>query len=220
MKMLMKTFYPLIIFSLLVISNNSHAEYKPYTIEITPIYGYRNGGSVDDENDPNNQDNTEKHSVKDTDIYGVIFTLPYEKGKTFELYYSHQSTELDSVNITDGSVTRTDKIPFTIDYVHLGGTAPISEDEKLQTFVTGGLGFAYLNPKYKNTNSELRPSLSIGIGLKWPLTDHLAFRMETRGLGIFFNSNSTLFCNGGCTLSASGNAFFQIEVFSGLAFRF
>jgi hypothetical protein len=216
----MKIFYTLIIFSLVVISSNSRAEIKPYSFEITPIYGYRNGGSVDDENDVNNQNNSTKHNINDTEMYGVIISLPYERGKTLELYYSHQSTHVDSINITEGSTTRTDKIPFTIDYLHIGGTAPISEDEKLQTFVTGGLGFAYLNPKYKNTNSELRPSLSIGIGLKWPLTDYLAFRLETRGLGTFFNNNSTLFCNGGCSLSASGNAFFQIEVFSGMAFKF
>ena len=100
------------------------------------------------------------------------------------------------------------------------GTAPISDDEKLKTFVTGGLGFTYLSPDYDNAQSDLRASFSIGIGLKWPITERISLRLETRGLATLYNNNSAIFCNGGCAISVNGNLFLQGEVFAGLGFKF
>jgi len=71
-----------------------------------------------------------------------------------------------------------------------------------------------------NTQSDLRASFSIGVGLLWPLSKTIALRLETRGLATLFNSNSALFCHGGCSLSINGSLFFQAEVFAGLAIRF
>lgn len=195
-------------FCLLLICGNS------YAIEITPLYGFRFGGDFEDET------NQTDHTVVNSGIYGLLISFPYERGKTLELYYSHQSSDVESVQFTNGTITTETSIPLDIDYLHIGGTAPISEDKELLTFVSGGLGFTHLNPKLAGAQSELRPSMSLGIGLKWPITENIAIRLETRGFATFFNNNSTLFCNGGCELQVQGNGFFQGEVFSGLAIRF
>ena len=63
-------------------------------------------------------------------------------------------------------------------------------------------------------------SFSIGVGLKWPVTDNVALRLETRALATLYNSNSALFCNGGCSLTVNGSLFVQAEIFTGVAIKF
>lgn len=185
-----------------------------YSVEITPLLGYRGGGEFID------TDTQQKHTVVSSDVYGLIIGLPYERGKQLELYYSHQSSDIRSVNLTLPTPTGSVDIPLSIDYLHIGGTAPIDDEKNYKTFVSGGLGFTYLSPDLSGLQSDLRASFSIGIGLKYPVSENIALRLEARGLGTLFNSNATLFCNGGCALSVNGSLFVQAEVFAGLAVRF
>ncbi len=185
-----------------------------YSVEIIPLLGYRGGGEFIDET------TNKKHTLESSEIAGLILSFPYEHGKTFEIYYSHQSTQLNSITISEPAPDNTVNIPITIDYLHFGGTAPISADKSLKTFVTGGLGFTYLSPDFTGAQSDLRASFSIGIGLKWPITDSIALRLETRGLATLYNNNSAIFCSGGCAISVNGNLFLQGEVFAGLGFTF
>ncbi len=185
-----------------------------YSVEIIPLFGFRGGGEfVDEVTDT-------KHTLESSDIAGLILSFPYEYGKTLEIYYSHQSTQLNSITTTEPAPNNTVNIPITIDYLHFGGTAPIVADKNLQTFVTGGLGFTYLSPDYTGTQSDLRASFSIGVGLRWPITDLISLRLETRGLATLYNNNSAIFCSGGCAISVNGNLFLQGEVFAGLGFKF
>jgi hypothetical protein len=204
----MKIYSKILLITLFLFSANS------YSVEITPLFGYRTGGEFID--DLTNK----KHTVVGTESYGIIIGFPYEFGKTIEVYYSHQSSNLNSVSIAAPAPTNTADIPLTIDYLHIGGTAPIQQDKNFKTFVSGGLGFTYLSPDFVNTQSDLRASFSIGIGLLWPITETIALRLETRGFATIFNSNAALFCSGGCALSVNGSLFFQAEVFAGLAFKF
>ena len=188
---------------------------KSYALEITPLAGLRGGGEVVD------QVSNENHSIVSSNIAGLIVSTPYEFGKTLEVYYSHQSSDLKSINVVAPlATTNNATIPVSIDYLHFGGTAPISDEGNFKTFVSGGLGFTYLSPDFSELNSELRASISIGAGLKWPITENVALRIETRGLATLFNNNSSIFCNGGCTLTVNGSFFMQGEVFAGLAFKF
>jgi len=198
----------LFIFCIFLFSTNS------YALEVTPLAGFRSGGEFVD------IDTNKKHSVESSEVYGLILGWPYEKGKTLEVYYSHQSSKLNSVNVSIPSVASTTDIPLTIDYLHIGGTAPISENGALKTFVSGGLGFAYLSPDLTGLQSDLRASFSLGVGMKYPFTKNIALRLETRALATLFNTNSALFCNGGCSLTVNGSLFWQGEVFAGLAIKF
>lgn len=194
--------------TLLITGTSSNA------VELTPLYGFRAGGEFID------NDTQQKHTVTGTEMYGFIFGLPYEYGKDLELYYSHQSSEIRSVNFTLPVTTNSADIPLTIDYLHIGGTTPISDEGSYRTFMSGGLGFSYLSPGLSGLQSDLRASFSIGIGLKYPVTENIAVRLETRALATLFNSNAALFCNGGCSLSVNGSLFTQFEAFAGIAFRF
>ncbi len=204
----MKIINTAVLSSLLFFSSSSQA------VEVIPLFGLRGGGEFID------VQTNEKRTLESADIYGLILSFPYERGKTVEVYYSHQSTQLNSLTLTTPSPASIANIPVTIDYLHFGGTAPISEDKNLQTFASGGLGFTYLSPDFPDTQSDLRASLSIGFGLKWPMTERIALRLEARGLATLYNNNSAIFCNGGCTIKINGNFLLQGEVFAGLGFTF
>ncbi len=204
----MKIINTAVVSSLLFFSASS------YAVEVIPLFGLRGGGEfIDVETD-------KKRTLESTDTYGLIISYPYERGKTVEIYYSHQSTRLNSLTLSAPASGNVTNIPISIDYLHFGGTTPISEDKNLQTFVSGGLGFTYLSPDFPDAQSDLRASLSIGIGLKWPITERIALRLETRGLATLYNNNSAIFCNGGCTIKVNGNFFMQGEVLAGLGFSF
>jgi hypothetical protein len=204
----MKVLSRYLLLTLLFFSTNS------YSLEVIPILGFRGGGEfIDTATD-------KRHTLESSDIYGLILSWPYERGKNFEIYYSHQSTNLNSITISAPAPNDRVDIPLTIDYLHFGGTAPISDEDKLKTFVSGGIGFTYMSPDYTGAQSDLRASLSIGVGLKWPMTERISLRLETRGLATLYNNNSAIFCSGGCAISVSGNMFLQGEVFAGLGFRF
>jgi len=204
----MKIINTLVFTSLLFFSTSS------YSVEIIPLLGFRGGGEfIDTATD-------KKHTLESSEIYGLILSFPYERGKTFEIYYSHQSTQLNSITLTAPAPVNTANIPLTIDYLHFGGTAPISDEKNLKTFISGGIGFTYLRPDLAGTQSDLRASFSIGVGLKWPITEKIALRLETRGMATLYDNNSVILCNGGCTISVNGNFFLQGEVFAGLGFTF
>lgn len=205
----MKALNPTLLFAILLTSTNTHS------LEITPLLGYRGGGEFVDES------TDKKHTIDSSSTYGfIIADENYGRGKSLELYYSHQDSNLNSVNITVPGTTGGTNIPLSIDYLHIGGTAPISTTDKIHTFMSGGLGFTYLSPDYTGLQSDLRASLSVGIGLKLPINERIALRIETRALATLFDNNSAIFCSGGCTLSVNGNFFLQGEVFAGLAIKF
>ena len=191
------------------------ASAKCYGMEITPLYGFRAGGEFID------NDTQQRHTVVGSEVYGFIISMPYERSKQLELYYSHQSSVIRSVNFTlPVTTTGSMDIPLTIDYLHIGGTTPISDEGSYRTFMSGGLGFTYLSPDLTGLESDLRASFSIGVGLKYPVTENIAIRLEARALATLFNSNAALFCSGGCSLSVNGSLFTQIEALAGLVFRF
>lgn len=204
----MKLFNSTLLLTLFLFSSSA------LSVEIIPLLGLRGGGEFVDDN------TNRKHTLESSETYGVILSFRDEGKKRYEIYYSHQSTELDSLTTTLVSTLNNNTIPLTIDYLHFGGTVPFSDEEHLKTFVSGGLGLTYLSPDFADTQSDLRASFSIGFGLKWPMTDKVSLRLETRGFATLFSNNSAVFCNGGCKLHVNGNFLLQGEVFAGLGFEF
>lgn len=190
------------------------ASFNSHAVEITPLLSYRGGGEFIDTT------TNKRHTIVSSEAYGFIIGFPTDFAKVIEVYYSHQSSRLNSVDVTLPTPSSNVDIPLTMDYLHIGGTTPISDEKDLKTFVSGGFGFTYLSPDLSGLQSDLRASFNLGIGLKWPISEMIALRLETRVLATLFNSNTALFCNGGCSLSVNGSLFTQAEVTAGLAIRF
>lgn len=187
-------------------------------LEITPMLGFRAGGEFTDTT------SNSRHTIESSNSYSLIIGLPYELKKDIEVFYSHHKSSLHSVDIASPSINTIVDLPVTITYLHLGGTAPISntayDNGKLKTFISGGLGFTYLKPNFTGLQSDLRASFSIGTGLKWAITQRIGLRLEVRGMATLFNSNTAIFCNGGCSLTINGSLLTQAEVLAGMAIKF
>ena len=68
-------------------------------------------------------------------------------------------------------------------------------------------------------------SLSIGGGLRIPVSERFSIRLEARGFLTFVNTDSRFFCTSGalggaCAIRADGNTFIQYEALAGAAFAF
>lgn len=173
--------------------------------EITPIIGYTAGGSFEDTTNEDDLDLDEGESA------GLILSWKDKSrdGAFYELFYMHQDSSFDG---------DTHEIDLDIDYLHIGGTYGV-EDGRIQPFVSGGLGVTHMD--FQSGSSEFRFSLSLGAGLKVPITDHIKFRVEGRGFGTVFSSSSEINCSKGqCTVKAKGDMFYQFSVLAGVSICF
>jgi hypothetical protein len=77
-----------------------------------------------------------------------------------------------------------------------------------------------LAPGLSGLSAEIRPSLNLGLGYQWPITAALSLRTELRGYFTLINSNSSLFCSGGCVIAIKGDGLTQVEGLLGLTLAF
>lgn len=179
--------------------------------EITPLFGYTWGGGFE------NSDNGNDLDLQGGESLGLI--LGWEDtsriGAIYELFYMRQANSIEG----DGSAfSGLPEMDIDIDYLHIGGTYGADEGRVLP-FVSGGLGITHMSPEVGD--SEVRFSLSLGAGLKVPITDHINFRLEGRGFGTVFNGSSEIFCSGNqCVVSVSGDMFWQFSALAGVGIVF
>ena len=104
-----------------------------------------------------------------------------DAARQLQLFGSHQQTELET---STGSGAGTPlRVPLKLSTLQLGGTNFIDGRVGNGTYVVGGLGFTQLSPGLAGFESELRLSLSLGLGYQWPLSAGLSLRTELRGMG-------------------------------------
>jgi opacity protein-like surface antigen len=195
----------LTIWSLLLLCSFSYA--GEAGLEFAPFVGYRFGGSLENDRTDRTLDFDEASD------WGFTFSQPATETTRYELLYSHQDTSL--ADTTDPN----NAFDLDVHYFHMGGTVDVYQD-RFTPYFSGGVGMTYMHPGQEGYDNETRFSLSVGGGLKWYPTERLGIRFEMRGYSTLVNSNSSLFCDGGCELQISGDAFPQFETNLGLIFRF
>jgi hypothetical protein len=182
-------------------------------VEITPFAGQRYGGGFYDSNSSSDVE------VADANAYGLMIDFDTEPDKQIELYFSHQDTHLASTGIYTG----TPLFDLTIDYFHIGGLYMFPTDElpeSVRPFVSSTVGLTRMAPKGSGLTTENRFSISIGGGAKYFFNKSLGIRFDVRGIYTAINSDSAVFCSGGCTIRVKSNGFTQTEVSAALMMRF
>ena len=172
--------------------------------EITPYIGWRSSSSLED------AETGETIDLKETDSFGIILSMKKNQDTNYDFLFSRQNTELKSSTVTES---------LRIDYYHLGGTIFYDYD-KLHPFVSGGLGATHISPANDAFSSETKFSLSVGGGLKFPLTQNVGLRLEARGYGTVVSSGGTIMCSGGCVAKFTGSLYMQFEALAGLSIAF
>ncbi len=197
--------------ALLLAALPSRAEELPL-VQVAAHAGYRAGGGLEDMTTGEDRDFDEGGS------FALAFELRYRKGddRFYQLWYSRQESAVaDALGQYD----------VDIEYLHLGGTLPIGEHERVQPYFAAGLGATRFSSPEPGSSDQTRLSGSLAIGLAIPLAEHAALRLEARGYLTAVDSDRAIFCrsdNGGgfCRIVASGSTLFQAEVLAGIAFRF
>lgn len=180
-------------------------------VEITPYIGHRFGGSFQDSITAAN------FEVADAAAYGLILDFDLEPDKQIEVLLSRQNTSLST---GDPLFTGNPLFDLTIDYFHIGGLYVLPEGNRVRPFLTGTFGLTRMAPKPADLTTENRFSLSLGAGAKIFLTKNLGLRFDVRGIYTVLDSDTAVFCSGGCTIKVNSGGFVQTEIGAGLMMRF
>jgi hypothetical protein len=179
-------------------------------VEVTPFVGHRYGGSFEDAN------TAAKFEVADASTFGVVLDFDLEPDRQIEVLLSRQNTSLT----TSGTFTGNPLFDLTIDYYHIGGLYMLPDFDRIRPFVSGTFGLTRMAPDRADLTTENRFSLSLGAGAKFILTKQLGLRFDARGIYTMLNSDTAVFCSGGCTIKVNSNGFVQTEVSAALMMRF
>jgi opacity protein-like surface antigen len=196
-----------LLLSILTISISTVNTVNAQEYEITPFVGWRASDSLEEVN----TGTTIK--LDETRSYGLLLSLKQDPDVSYDFLFSRQNTQLQPDSPTGSTES------LRLDYYQIGGTVFYDYD-KLLPFVTGGLGATHISPANDAFSSETKFSLSLGGGLKVPLTQHLGLRFEARGYGTVVGSSGAILCSGGCVVKFNGSLFMQFEASAGLSVAF
>jgi len=189
-----------------------------YHLEVTPFAGYRMGGSFE----ADDADAGSDLDIADDASYGLIINWPADPNTEFEVYYSRQSTSLETNSLFAPGDPVLDEL--AISYFQLGGTY-LFEGDRGRPFMMATIGASRFEPDNSEYDSETFFAFSIGGGYKIALTPRIGLRLEGRVLGSVINSDTAVFCrsdevDSGCLIAVRGNLVWQWEMGAGLRIRF
>ncbi len=179
-------------------------------IEITPIVGYRTGGSF---KDPVTQETLDLDGAPS---YGLVINSDYDANTQWEFVYSHQDTKMQ----LGPTFTGNRQFDLNVDYLSAGG-AYVWRDARVQPFISATLGIARLAPQDSAYDSATRFQMQLAGGYKYFVTRNLGLRIEARGYETMMNTDAAIFCgNGTCIARVQSSGFGQLEINAGLDLRF
>jgi opacity protein-like surface antigen len=193
-----------------------------YRVSVTPVIGYRMGGSIDGENDAGEQTG-EKISLDDDSTLGLIINAPFQDlGGAYtewEFSLSRQSVGLDEAPVTVDPDLEIDITHYLVGGTYVGGEGSV------RPYLAAGIGAAHLSPDAPGYDSETVFGFGIGVGAYFFPESRVGLRVEGRALGSVLDSDSVVFCGSGptgsgCAFRGSGELLLQWEVMAGATLRF
>jgi opacity protein-like surface antigen len=180
-------------------------------LEITPYAGYAAGGNFEDNTTGADLD------VMEGGSFGLVLGVPDTPETRYELFYGFQRTK-----VTGGGTFGGDTLfDLDIHYLHLGGTYMFTGDT-VRPFLSGGLGATHFAPHGSGMNRKIYFSLSLGGGVKIPISGHVGLRFEGRGFLTILPDAADVFCvsSGGavCGVMVRGDVLGQLLLMTGVTF--
>lgn len=180
-------------------------------VEITPYAGYAIGGSFEDNTTGASLD------VKEGGAFGLVLDYPDTPETQYELFYGFQRTKVTGGGTLGGETL----FDLDIHYLHLGGTY-MFPGEKVRPYIAGGLGATHFVPHGSGLNQKTYFSISLGGGVKIPISGHVGLRFEGRGFMTILPDSTEIFCvsSGGasCDVKVQGDVLGQILLTAGITF--
>ena len=182
----------------------SIASAQPF--ELTPVAGARLGGQFED---------GATGAARDLDpsgAYGLVAGLPLAGDSTLELVWSHQEGRVGAADEGGGAVA------LDLDLLTVGGTFEWVRPHT-RPFVSSTAGVMLISPEAAGLNREALLALTVGGGVKVPVSQRVMLRLEARGVFSLTVSGVSGICGGGgCALGFSGAGVGQLEMFAGVTF--
>lgn len=153
--------------------------------------------------------------MEDGASWSLVFNTPYRNrnNQRIGLYVSRHNTAIgENAGLADPSLD--------ITFLHFTGTNFYPQSDRFAWFVTAGLGAAFYDPDDATLRDVTRFSAQIGGGANFQLAQGLFLQADVRWLPTFFNSNTAIFCSGGCTVSVDSESYNQVQGNIGVMFRF
>ncbi|NGP52022.1 outer membrane beta-barrel protein [Thioalkalivibrio sp. XN8] len=155
--------------------------------------------------------------LEESGSWGLSLGLYRDPDSFYEFLYSRQSTRLDRGDFGPGAPG------ISAEYYHVGGTLLFGDEPRYRSFVSLTIGAGRF--KADGFGAETDLSVSLGTGLRVPVTERLAIDFGVRGYLTFIDQDTRLFCTsiggqGGCLLESSGSSVFQAEASAGFRWRF
>jgi hypothetical protein len=196
--------------------SSASAQQDESWFEITPLGGYRLGGSFEIE------DSTESYDVEDSPSYGLIINFPHRHNTRWEVLYSKQSTETEY----SGPSIAEPVYDLDVQVLQIGGTYQFEgQSAFVVPYLAATLGATHMQVSARSSESDTFWSASMGLGLLISPNSRVGLRLEARGYGTFTNSGTDLLCQSGpeggtCAIRLDGDLVTQVEAFAGVVFRF
>lgn len=185
--------------------------------ELTLFGGYRWGGDMDVAAAAGGEPVIRAELDHDA-VRGVSLGAPLLADYHLELSWSSQETVLEGSTASGGIRLEEE---MAIDVLHLSLVRTWRHQESLTSHLGFGAGVTRFEPEIEGFEREDRVSVSVLMGLKYPLMRHLAVRLDGRLLWLF--DDDPLERGGGATelpaVIEPGNML-QYEVTLGLVGRF
>lgn len=186
-------------------------EPKQYNnFEFTPFVGYMAGGEFEDPTDSSDRDLDAGNS------FGLIVDAAAEWWRHYEMLYLRQSTEVDGFEPFD----------MDVEYLQFGGTVSYPDTEQTHVIPYFGMtvGAARFSPDGAGLDDETKLAFTIGGGLRVPINDRFAVRLDLRAFATVLDSESDIFCvsSGGatCRIRVKSDVFLQYSANLGFTVGF
>lgn len=175
---------------------------------ISPFYGYRFGGQLQDPNTEN------KYSIKDSPSFGVVLDYaPPGYFARFEALWSHQDSSIDF----EGS-NGLGSVDLTVDVIQAGAVAEFGWD-RFRPYLSAHVGATHY--AYDAGGSDTKFSFGFGAGVKAYLTRNLYLRADLRGYCTIAEAEGGfIFVDGVTVATFSGSTLWQGEASVGLGITF
>jgi hypothetical protein len=191
-------------------------------VDIAPFLGYRFGGNISvngsGTTSATTTDSESRLEFGDTASYGLILDFDLDPQRQIEVYLSRQDTQLTASQPFLGY----SQFDLTVDYYHIGGLYFPEEGQvgRFRPFVSGTYGLTRMDPKGTGLSTENFFSLALGGGATYFPVKHMGLRFDARVIYTAVNSNTAIFCSGGCVVKVDSQGFMQTEIGASVVFRF
>jgi hypothetical protein len=180
-------------------------------IEITPIGGYRLGGTFEIEA------SDASYEIQRSASLGLIVNLKQRQNTQWELLFSRQTSEAKLESGTDTQPV----VDLDLQVLQIGGTYQ-GQGDTVRPYLAATIGGTRIKA---DADSDSFLSGSIGVGLQIRPSSRLGLRLEARAYGTLTDSSTDLFCRTGpdlnvCAVRVEGKLLAQLEAFAGMVFRF